>query len=67
MREKRLEVRCSADVVHCLGVLKPNSNTEHRKLRDAGHLLVRDHETMSAFFWPWLEPVAMLEASTRSS
>lgn len=53
MPKAKLELHCSADVVHCLGVLEPSTLNEHRKLRDAGHLLVRDHETMSAFFWPW--------------
>lgn len=53
MSKQKLELRCSADVVHCLGVLEPKDLSEHRKLRDAGHLLVRDHQTLSAFFWPW--------------
>ena len=63
MLKGKLELRCSADVVHHLGVLHPQTLSEHRKLRDAGHLLVRDHETMSAFFWPWVEE----ELSVRSS
>lgn len=53
MRKAKLELHCSAEIVHCLGVLEPANVDEHRKLRDAGHLLVRDHQTMSAFFWPW--------------
>lgn len=64
MPKEKLELRCSADVVHCLDVLQPQTLSEHRKLRDAGHLLVRDHETMSAFFWPWVEEHAVSERSS---
>ncbi len=60
----KLELHCSANVIHRLGVLQPQTVSEHRKLRDAGHLLVRDHETMSAFFWPWIEEPAVSERSS---
>lgn len=62
MRKAKPELRCSAEIVPHLGVLEPRTVDEHRKLRDAGHILVRDHETMSAFFWPLV--VEVQERST---
>jgi hypothetical protein len=61
-KERSVLLRCSADVVHYLGVLEPKSRDEHRKLRDAGHFLVRDNETMSAFFWPCLDETTVVSS-----
>ena len=56
-------LRCSADVVHYLGVLQPKSPGEHKKLRDAGgYNLVRDRQTMSAFFWPYLDEATVVSS-----
>lgn len=63
MAKQKLELRCSADVVHYLGVERPATSSEHRKLRDVGdHMVVRDHETMSAFFWPLTADVTMVSS-----
>jgi hypothetical protein len=62
-KEKAEELRCSADVVSYLGVLQPKTSGEHKKLRDAGgYILVRDRQTMSAFFWPYIDEATMVSS-----
>ena len=61
-----IELRCSGDLALRLGAIAPASPQEHRLMRDAGMLLIRDRETACPFFWPWASNVAG-EISSRSS
>lgn len=49
-----MELRCSGYLAMWLGAVMPASPAEHREMRDAGHLLVRDPRTGWPLFWPWL-------------
>ncbi len=48
-----MELRCSREIADRFELIEPGNATEHRSLRDAGHLRVRDCETGRARFWPW--------------
>lgn len=61
-----IELRCSHETAILLGAIVPESLGHHRRLRDAGHLLVRDTETPKAMFWPWAINMAD-EINARSS
>jgi hypothetical protein len=61
-----MELLCSASLALRLGAIAPRNMTEHRLLRDLGHLLIRDKETPKAMFWPWAVNVAD-EITARSS
>lgn len=61
-----IELRCTRDLALLLGVVEPRNMTHHRKLRDAGHMLVRDTLTSWPMFWPW-ELTAEDLATVRSS
>lgn len=47
-----IELRCSHDLAVLLGAIRPGNMAQHRQLRDAGHMLVRDPETSCPLFWP---------------
>lgn len=47
-----MELRCSRAVALLLGAINPESIEEHRAMKKAGHLLIRD-EAGSPLFWPW--------------
>jgi hypothetical protein len=48
-----MELRCSRDLALRLGAIEPADIDQHKSLKKAGHLLVRDGETGAAMFWPW--------------
>lgn len=48
-----IELRCPRDLALRLGAIEPDSTEHHRRMRDAGLLLLRDRETGQALFWPW--------------
>ncbi len=49
-----IELRCSRELALLLGAIAPQTLREHRQMRDAGHLRVRDGRCMvSPLFWPW--------------
>ena len=60
------ELRCSRELALRLGAVEPVSVRQHRELRDAGHLLVRDVIAVTPLFWPW-QLTGRDMASTRSS
>jgi hypothetical protein len=43
--------------------IRPQDVAEHRALRDAGHILMRDHETAQAAFWPMVRETATARSS----
>ena len=47
-----MELRCSRALALLLGAINPESIEEHRQMKKAGHLLIRD-EAGSPLFWPW--------------
>lgn len=62
----RIEVRCSGQLAIRLGAIPPATVAEHKQLRDAGFILIRDRDTAYPMFWPWAVNVAD-EIATRSS
>jgi len=48
------ELLCSRELAQRLGAISPMTKEQHRALRDAGYLLVRDPMTSWALFWPWV-------------
>jgi len=56
------ELHCSRELAERLGAVSPITVDHHRRLRDAGSLLVRDPLTGWAMFWRWVP-----EEVTRSS
>lgn len=58
----RWELNCSRELAQRLGAISPITIEHHRRLRNAGHLLVRDPTSGWGMFWPWVG-----EAVTRAS
>lgn len=54
-REAIYELYCSRDLAERLGAISPLTVDHHRRLRDAGHMLLRDPRTGWATFWPWVQ------------
>ncbi len=48
------ELLCPRELAERLGAVSPVTVDHHRRLRDAGHLLVRDYGTGWPMFWPWV-------------
>lgn len=48
-----MELRCSRDLALRLGAIEPVSLDQHKEMKKAGLLLMRDGETGAAMFWPW--------------
>lgn len=53
------ELICDRALAERLGAVSPITAQHHRRLRDAGHLLVRDPATGWGMFWPWAKPVTV--------
>lgn len=61
-----IELRCSRDLALRLGAVGPETIAHHKRMRDAGDLLVRDTRTSWPMFWPWSLNQAE-EITTRST
>lgn len=48
-----MELRCSRDLAFWLGAIGPETMVQHKELKNAGHMLVRDPATSRPMFWPW--------------
>ena len=58
------ELYCSRELAERLGAVSPVTIEHHRRLRDAGHLLVRDLATGWPMFWPWVAAESMTRTSS---
>lgn len=50
--QKGIELRCSRKLALWLGAMAPETLAHHKRMRDAGDLLVRD-EANDPLFWEW--------------
>lgn len=47
-----MELRCSRDLALWLGAVEPKTIDEHKAMKAAGHMLIRDG-TNGVLFWQW--------------
>jgi hypothetical protein len=62
---KEPELRCSRELALLLGAVQPRSIVEHRELKRAGYLLIRDALGVP-MFWQW-QVQERLTAGAKSS
>jgi len=59
------ELVCSRDLAEKLGAVSPMTIDHHRRLRNAGNILMRDRATGGPMFWPWaLNPIEIVRPSS---
>lgn len=49
-----VELRCDGDLAKWLGAIEPEDHEHHKRLRELGHMVVRDYKKPRPMFWPWL-------------
>lgn len=53
-----MELRCNLKLALWLGAIQATSLLEHKELKQAGHLLIRDPIVAGPVaFWPWVSPL----------
>lgn len=59
-----MELRCTRDLALRLGAVEPASVDQHKGMKNAGHLLIRDPATSFPLFWPLVAGVGLIARSS---